>query len=253
MRNYGLRLDEVKDEDYGSQKLGAVLPFETLQEDGDWSSFLPVKEYQNLNSVEPYACVSFTLLNCVEILIKRQYGEERNYSDRFMAAVSGTKEGGNSPNVVCEFLRKIGVVPQELWPFDSSINTFEKFYAPIPPKLYELAHEFNREWEFKHEFVPSTHEAISQAIKCSPLLISVSAWFEKDGIYYRPEGMTDNHATTMVYEREGDFRRVFDSYADREGDRGNRQRDARTSHEAAELIAADMIGAQEVESTPQVA
>ena len=30
--------------------------------------------------------------------------------------------------------------------------------------------------------------------------------------------MTDNHATTMFYERKGSFRRVFDSYADQKDD-----------------------------------
>ena len=216
MRNYGLKLDTPKPEDYIFG--GGMVPMETLQPDGDWSGFLPVKEYQNLNGIEPYACVTFTILNCIEILIRQQYGIEKNYSDRFLAAISGTKEGGNSPSTVCEFLRKIGVVPQEIWPFDESIKTFEKFYEPIPPKLYELAQEFNREWDFKHEFVPLNHDAISAALKCSPLLISVSAWFERDGKYYRPEGMTDNHATTMMYERQGEFMRVFDSYADRQDD-----------------------------------
>lgn len=209
-RNYGLILDQPKPEDY---VLGASpLALEILQEDKDWTPFLPDKEFQNLNGIEPYACVTFTLLNCIEILIKRQYGEERNYSDRFLAAVSGTKEGGNSPHTVCEFLRKVGVVPQDIWPFDGEVNSFDEFYKPIPPKLYELAKDFNREWSFKHEFVSSNHKEISKALKSSPLLISVAAWFERRGKYYRPEGGIDNHATTMFYEREGEFRRVFDTY-----------------------------------------
>ena len=185
---------------------------DVLQEDGDWMPYLPVKEFQNLNKIEPYACVAFTVLNCVEILIKQQYGVEKNYSDRFLAAVSGTKEGGNSPNVVCEFLRKLGVVPQELWPFDETVTSFQKFYEPIPPKLYELAREFNREWDFKHEFVPLNHESISRALTCSPLLVSIPAWFKKNGLYYRPAGVTDNHATTMFYQREEAFMRIFDTY-----------------------------------------
>ena len=210
MRNYGLKFDEIKKEDYIFG--GGQVPKEILQPDGDWSSFLPAKEFQNLNGVEPYACVTFTLLNCVETLIKRKYGLDRNYSDRFLAAISGTKEGGNSPQTVCEFLRKIGVVSQETWPFGPEITTFEAFYSPIPPKLQALASEFNAEWDFLHDYVPTGHKDITEALKCSPLLISVSAWYENNGIYYRPEGMQDNHATTMFYERNGEFRRVFDSY-----------------------------------------
>src|SRR3990167_9136057 len=139
-RNYGFHPDVQKDEDYllgGS----SPLPIEVLQANQDWTLFLPKKEFQNLNAIEPYACVSFTILNCVETLIKRKYGIETNWSDRFLAANSGTKEGGNSPNVVCEFLRKLGVVPQEFWPFHCSITSFEKFYEPIPENLKELAKE----------------------------------------------------------------------------------------------------------------
>lgn len=208
MRQYGLKLSRPKGQDY---IFGSSLPMTVVNPTGDWSDYLPVKEFQNLNGIETYACVTFTILNCIETLIKYKYGEDVNYSERFLASVSGTKEGGNDPQVVCEFLRKIGVVPQDLWAFD--VSTFEEFYKPIPPKLYELAREFNEKWDFLHEYVPTTKEAISQALKCSPLLISVSAWYiNGNGRYYRPQGMQDNHATTLFYESEGNFRRVFDSY-----------------------------------------
>lgn len=208
MKNYGLKLSQPTGKDY---IFGSSLPMTVVNPTGDWSDSLPVKEFQNLNGIETYACVTFTLLNCVETLIKCKYGETVNYSERFLACVSGTKEGGNDPQIVCEFLRKVGVVPQELWDFN--VSSFEEFYKPIPPKLYELAKEFNDKWDFKHEYVPNTKEHISQALKCSPLLISVSAWYmNRDGRYYRPEGAPDNHATTLFYESEDNFRRVFDSY-----------------------------------------
>lgn len=61
--------------------------------------------------------------------------------------------------------------------------------------------------------MPATKEHISQALKCSPLLVSVPAWFiNGNSRYYRPQGVEDNHATTLFYESEGNFRRVFDSY-----------------------------------------
>ena len=207
-KNYGFRPDIENPDDYilgGS----SPLPLEVLQASGDWTPHLPLKEFQNLNAIEPYACVAFTILNCVEILIKRKYGEDTNWSDRFLAAISGTKEGGNSPNVVCEFLRKVGVVPQEVWPFDSSITSFEKFYEPIPEAVKELAKEFNEKWIFKYENVPL--HLIDVALTYSPLLVSVPAWFEKDGYYYRPDGMQDNHATTYI-KKGFEYRLVFDSY-----------------------------------------
>jgi hypothetical protein len=203
---YGLIIDTIKPEDY---ILGGLtkLPKEVLQENKDWTPHLPAKELQ-AEKFETWACATFTVLNCIEILIKRKYNEKRNYSDRFLAVVSGTTKGGNSPHTVAEFLRKIGVVPEEIYPFDA--KNYEEFYKPIPPKLYELAREFNEEWDFRHEFVKG--EDIDEAIQYSPLLISVAAWFKKKGdYYYRPKGMKDNHAVTYV-KREKDCRLIFDSY-----------------------------------------
>src|SRR3990167_2500845 len=205
---------------------------EEINPSGDWSDYLPVRERQNLNGIETYACVTFTTLSCIEILIRQQYGLERNYSDRFLAMVSGTKEGGNTPNTVAEFLRKVGVVGEEVWPFSPDINTFENFYGPIPPKLYELAKEFNDEWDFKHENVPSDNEAIAKALKCSPLGLSVAAWSQRDGMYFQPQGMPDNHFTTLITVRPNGYKRVFDSYADGEGDPFLKDYEWNTTHMA---------------------
>ena len=50
-------------------------------------------------------------------------------------------------------------------------------------------------------------------------MFSVPAWFRNEnGRYYRPFGVQDNHATTLVFEKEGEFRQIFDSYADNEND-----------------------------------
>ena len=209
MKKYGLIIDEQKPEDF---VFGASLPMEIINESGDWHEWLPNKEIQNLNGVEPYACVIYTILNCAETLIKKQYGEERNYSDRFLATVVGTRGKGCSPKDACQFLRKVGVVPQDVWPFDESVTSEEVFFTPPSPKLYELAQDFNKEWDFGYEIVPSNPASITAALKCSPLLMSVPAWTEQDGKFFRPDGQRDNHATSLFYELQEAFRRVFDSY-----------------------------------------
>lgn len=216
MKNYGFKPDVFKPEDhvFGASATPSVI----LQPSGDWTLFLPVKEWQSLATVETYACVTFAILNCVEALIKRQYGIEKNYSDRFLAAISGTKEGGNSPQAVADALRNKGTVLQDIWPFNQDIDTFEKFYSELPQGVKDLALEFTKEWDFRYENVPLNHDSITAALKCSPLLISVPAWHLQDGKYYRPAGFEDNHATTLFSERANDFLRVFDTYADGKDD-----------------------------------
>lgn len=193
-------LSEQSKEDY---LFGGFLPMKVINESGDWTDYLPQKEYQNLDGVEPFACVSFTILTAIEILIKKKYSEERNYSDRFLASISSTGRGGNAPKIVCNALKDNGVCLESAFPFN--VNSFEEYYSEIPQDLIDLAKEFNKEWIFKYDRVSVSQ--IPQALKCSPLLISVPAWFERDGKYYRPEEVRDNHATTLFKENF-----VFDSY-----------------------------------------
>ena len=217
-KQYGFIKDVPSEKDYVFGASG--VPMTVLVEDGDWTPYLPDKEYQNLNGVEPYACVTFTILNAVETLIFKQYGIRKNFSDRFLAAISGTKEQqGNSPREVGDALRKHGVTLEEVWPFSSDVSTYETYYAEIPDEARKIAKEFTDEWVFSYESVPTNPDAISAALKCSPLLMSVYAWLEgPDGRYIRPQGYSDIHATTLFYERQGEFRRVFDTYADGLGD-----------------------------------
>jgi len=203
MKNYGLKIDPPSEKDF---VFGASLPFEELT-DGNWEAYLPVVEYQN-KGFEPYACVSFTILSCVEALIKRKYGIETNWSDRYLAALSGTKEGGNSPRVVADYLRKEGVVPEEIYPYDAT--SFEEYYKEIPEDIKRIAQEFTKNWDFGYEKVPNEIKLIEKALKCSPLGISVYAWVQNaDGDYYNPGG-DDNHFTTLY--RIDDKKRAFDTY-----------------------------------------
>lgn len=217
MKNYGLK---IKERPITAYKFGASpIPFEALQPDGDWHDYLPETEIQNVNGIETYACVVYTILNCVEILIKRKYGIERNYAERFLATVVNTRGVGSDPYEVAEFLRKLGIPPQSVLPFDETVDTEDKFFAPIPPKVYEIAREFLAEFDFRHEGVTPTPENITKALQCSPLLMSVPAWYEKNGLYFRPAPTTpDNHATTLIGQRIGEYRTIFDSYGDAIGD-----------------------------------
>lgn len=203
MKQYGFKLDEPSDKDY---IFGASLPYEVIQPDGDWTPYLPKPEYQNTNPFEPYCCVTETILNCVEILIKQQYGEEVNYSDRFLASISGTKNGGNTPRTVADFLRILGVVPEEAYPFTAP--TFDEFYQPIPEDLKALAKEFVEKWEFKYESVPTN--MIEKALQTSPLGVSVYAWIDNNGVFYNPN-QPDNHFTTLY--KLDDYQHFFDSYS----------------------------------------
>jgi len=139
-----------------------------------------------------------------------------NFSDRFLAKVSGTNVAGNSANTVSEYLRKVGVPLQERWDFTSDIDTFEKFYSSLPAKLFDYAKsDFLDKYKFNHEYVNPSVENIKQALKFSPICVSVAAWFRIGDIYYKPEGAIDNHWVICYgYDDTQKAWKIFDSYED---------------------------------------
>lgn len=210
--NFGFIPDEIKPEDHQFGSASAdYASKEVLNDTGDWFSWLPVEEHQAFTT-ETQGCVSFGTLNIIEILLRKQYGEQINFSDRFLAKVSGTTKNGNAPGKVGEYLRKLGAPLQSKWDYTQDINTWEKFYEDIPAKVYEEARkDFLDKYEFKHYIVPPTKEAIKDALRFSPVGLSVAAWAKNsEGVYY--QFGNDNHWTLCFNERQ--VYDIFDSYDD---------------------------------------
>lgn len=215
--NYGLlpdtRSPEEKARDYVFGATTKVIP-EILQEDGQWSSFLPTYEYQNLDGFDKMACVTYSATNCLEIIYKRKYGVEQNISDRFTATLSGTTPQGNSLYKVAESLRKIdGKCPQSLWKNEG--KTWAEWYSEVPEAIRTEAKKSLDEYLIQYEWVPEpmTPEHLMEGLKYSPLQIGVYAYGPLvNGIYQAPVGMQMNHAITLIGYKEGEYWLIFDHY-----------------------------------------
>lgn len=210
---HGLILQAPKPEDFifGDGLLGDA----PIMPDGQWSGWIPLQdELQNLNGIEPYACVSFGTLNCIETLIRQEFGATENYSDRFLATATGTAaKKGNSPQTIAQFLKNKGVVEEKDYPFDGTIDSFEKFYAPLAQRLYMLALDFPLEYDFGYSYVPSNPESLMGALTYSPVGFSVTAWYQDaDGLYYRPAGLTDAHWVCCYGYVKNEYWKIYDSY-----------------------------------------
>ena len=217
-KNYGLIIVPPNPDDYifGDNKLGDL----PIRPDGQYDAFLPDYEPQSRpGAFDSFACVTFSTLNCVEIMERMLFGATSNWSDRYLAKTSGTDLiRGNQPSVVAEVLKKKGCVPEKDLPFDISINSFEKFYATIADIIHTLAIAFSAEYSFGYSHVPSTTASIMGALKYSPVLFTVAAWYkDENGLYYRPQGETDGHAVVCYGFVEGQYWKILDSYADSEG------------------------------------
>ncbi len=210
---HGLLLDKRVPEDYvfgGAVRLGG----DKLVPGGQWDAFLPQDERQNL-AMEPEACTSFGTLNAIETLLKQEFGEDQNYSDRFLAKVSITTPQGNSPKIVADALRKQGVVHEQDWPYTVDINTWQAFYASIPQAIQTLALTFLAEFDFGYEFVNvdyQSQQAMMDALEYSPLCADVYAWEANyEGLYIRGGNLSNHWICIYGYERNR-YWKCFDSY-----------------------------------------
>lgn len=194
----------------GDYVLGGAtqLTGEILVPTGDWTEWLPTAEDQSKEGFESYACVSFAVLNAVEILMRQEFGEIQNLSDRWLAWATGTQaKQGNDPTTVCKFLGKKGDVPETDWPYDST-----NFYATPPQNLYTLALEFPAEFEYDNQWVPATPEAMKDALTRSPLTVAGYAWAQRNGMYYWPDGALADHYFLVYGYVDGQYWKVFDTY-----------------------------------------
>ena len=208
---YGLLHVDPKADGYhqnGRIRLGGT----ALQPSGQWDDFLPTAELQALY-MEPSACVTFTTLNAVEVLERKIFGQANNWSDRFLANISGTQVLGNDPHTVAETLRKKGVVFEQDWPYTPDINTWAKYYATIPFDIETQGQvKFRGKYAFGHQWVGTDPTSMKLALQQSPLGVDVDAWPLKDenGLYHR--NRPSNHYCLVYGYNPGRYWKVFDTY-----------------------------------------
>src|SRR3990167_1837248 len=201
---FGFQPPIIAASDYwlGSKKLGSA----DLNPSGDWKMSLPRFEAQNKGQ-ETSACVTFTILSNIETLEKYQYGTEPNYSDRYIAKLSGTNpNSGNNPKKVCETIKKYGLVNEEDWPFVDDVN---EYYKEIPLELIEKGKKWLEKYDFGYEWADVNK--LDVAIKRSPISVAVYAWSVNELEEYVRLAASNHYTLNYCVDNFG-RKLVFDSY-----------------------------------------
>lgn len=217
-KNYGFVPSEITSDQY---VLGAFnqLPKIILKSDRNWKDFLPTWESQ-VDKFETYGCTCFGTLNAIETILNRLDLLEVNYdfSERYNYILAGIRPPGADPQYVSEIVRKYGVIEQGELPFT---NTYDEFIAPSPMTVPYLVkgQDWLRKYNFGHEWVfnntPSKElrtTLIREALQYSPICLSVSAWYEQDGLFV-DNGLPNNHWTLCYGIDDDGGLLIFDSYA----------------------------------------
>lgn len=210
--NFGLDLEKNKKdrEQPTNYQLGAVTK-EVWQPNGQWLDFQPECEIQkSTDGDDRMNCVSNAESNIKKILLKRIFNLDINPSQRFRAKKSGTTRSGNSLYAVANSARKDGFVLDIDWPENVNMGWTE-YYRAIPSAVTAKGLKSVLQFDVNYEYVPTTIEALKEALKYGPVLIIGYAWASEDGIYY-DYGYRANHAFVLVgYKPNGNWL-VYDSY-----------------------------------------
>jgi hypothetical protein len=172
--------------------VGGTIPYEVKLQSGDWRPFIPTAEKQ-ANPNETMACTTFATLNSLEIQEKQQTGIEPNWSDRFIAKLSGTTHQGNFSDNPPEAVRKYGLVKESDYPNPYGFN-WGTFYAEIPQSVKDKAIAKDILYE---SIVPGESELRYHLKQCPPVIVI-------------PEP-NPNHEVCLVHIENG-LAYYFDSY-----------------------------------------
>jgi len=179
------KIEPPKPEDWEA-KLGATEEHPDINPEADWRDDIIEYELQRNDIFDNWSCVTFTLLNKVQCIIKHQYDEIIDWSKRYVSVGSGTIAGqGNSVNNPCEFLRKSGTVWETNYPTMTPSMTSAEFFKPIPADI-KAKECFLKDWQYNHEYLPrydglSSKLSVLQAgLKKSPIMVSVEGYYSFD-------------------------------------------------------------------------
>lgn len=211
----------------GEWQLGSGLATErfgaaTINPSGQWGKWVPKAEKQR-RKLETMACTVYHSLNAWETLANF-YGYKdfpQNCSERYSAVLAEVTPEGNPPHKSCEAVRKFGVVNETALPFTDDIYDWAQYYSPNPmlEEYVKLGQTILRKYSLGHEYVfnggvglKSKADLLKEALTRGTVCVSVYAWKQKNGLYYKDENDGDTHWTHLIGYEDGKYWLVRDSY-----------------------------------------
>lgn len=206
------------------RKFGSTpYPSKPLRQDGDWRSYTPPYELQRKNGIESSACYKEAQQHTIATIQEEKYGLlDQNYSARFNDQENATPSGGSPTNAAQSF-RHDGLIPDAMLPFSDEIKSwqdFNSFKGTNEIMCRKAGQDFLKEWDMNWDIVFERDEAVEEkynklreALKFSPVPISVNGWVQDDqGVYVKPHGSVDNHFVECIYLDENNCPYILDTY-----------------------------------------
>ncbi len=203
--------------------------YQEVNPSGDWRDYLPTPEKQFKDfTFDTMSCTTFSAMNCIETqinwllknkkltlsqeLILAEYIDEYgkvNFSDRYIAILSGTTPQGNYFQSVWDAVRKFGLIPEKDLPFGG--NSWSEYHNPavITEAMKLKGQKILGIFDFAYEwltFIPENFPMIKDHIKHAPVhgaipfpathaieLPSVNSIFDTYEPYLKDKGLIPVH------------------------------------------------------------
>lgn len=162
-QNLGVIESPLIESDYVAD-VNSPIVYKVVVPDGKWLAYESAGEQQIGVYFDTMACVTFSAIKCIVLQLNRAKaaGEIPNvilarcrelgylnaagwfdFSERFIAKMSGTTTGGNSARAVWDTIRHCGLLGQQDWPYPNTQRTpvfsWDDYYADVPQALQDKA------------------------------------------------------------------------------------------------------------------
>jgi hypothetical protein len=224
-QNHGLILTPIVENDhYVMGGYSGIADRPILMPGGHgWGAFKPQPEYQARNGFDSMNCTNYGTHNALETLaaFKKYDYFPKDCSERYSGCLTGTTPGGNDPHHVIEVIRtQIGVVPEVDLPFTQDIASWQEYYTwQSAAWLLPFGSRFLKYFSIGHEWVfngtawdPSKQDKLKQALQHGTVALSVYAWKERNGLYFKEDSDQDEHWVQLLDYVDGVSWHVYDDY-----------------------------------------
>jgi len=216
------------------------LVYEVINETANWFEYEPTNERQN-RGMETMTCTNQAGNNSWEVqliyliehnliserafnfLEKNGYLDENgkpNFSDKWVAILSGTSPTGNWVHKTPDVAREFGLIPESMLPFGNP-KTWNDFFdkKQLTQAMYDLGLEFKEIFEIQYEALTTAGKTkiqmaleIDKHLKQAPLIIAIPICpgYNNEDIV---QACNKNpiHAVLLINRLE-DYKNIIDSY-----------------------------------------
>jgi hypothetical protein len=175
---------------------------------GDWTQFLTPFEEQRVDGTEPSDCYIQAQQSCIAILIEYIYGiKDSDFLADFNALLSGGTPNGGDPIKGALSIKKDGLISQTMRD-RTDLKNWQEYHSwkgMDKEKCLLEGKNFVSKWDMTFRVVvekdiplKTKYELLKEELKRCPPPISFYAWAERNGKYYKPEGVRDTHLIDAI-------------------------------------------------------